>query len=93
MENQYNYYNPENPQNAYQNYSQPEHNMNHGNRPKKKGGKAVAVAGLALLFGIVSSATFLTSNIVGSKILGLNNSSSAKAETKQTAPVGSALSK
>lgn len=93
MENQYNYYNPENPQNGYQNYSQPEHNMNHGNKPKKKGGKAAAAVGLALLFGIVSSATFLTSNIVGSKILGLNNSSSAKAEAKQAAPVGSALSK
>ncbi len=73
MENQYNYYNPENPQKVYQNYSQPEHNMNHGNRPKKKAPKVVAVAGLALLFGIVSSATFLTSNIVGSKILGLDN--------------------
>lgn len=94
MENQYNYYNPENPQRTYQNYSQPEqHNMNHGNKPKKKMPKAVAVVGLALLFGIVSSATFLTSNIVGSKILGLDNSSSAKAETKQNAPVGSSLSK
>lgn len=93
MENQYNYYNPENPQRGYQNYSQPEHNMNHQNKPKKKAPKAIAVVGLALLFGVVSSATFLTSNILGSKILGLDNSSSNRIEAKQNTPVGSSLSK
>lgn len=93
MENQYNYYNPENPQRVYQNYSQPEHNTNHENRPKKKGSKAIAVIGLALLFGVVSSATFLTSNILGSKILGLDDSSSGRTEARQNTPVGSSLSK
>ena len=33
--------------------------------------KAVVVTGCALLFGVVSSATFLTTNMVGSKVLGL----------------------
>ena len=33
------------------------------------------MTGLALLFGVVSSATFLTSNIIGEKILGLDDSS------------------
>ncbi len=93
MENQYNYYNPEHPQGGYPNYSQPEHNMNHEKKPKKKAAKAIAVAGLAVLFGVVSSATFLTSNILGSKILGLNDSSSTRTEAKQNAPVGSSLSK
>lgn len=93
MENQYNYYNPENPQRVYQNYSQPEHNTNPEKKPKKKASKAIAVAGLALLFGVVSSATFLTSNIVGSKILGLDDSSSSRIEAKQNTPVGSSLSK
>ena len=33
--------------------------------------KAVVVTGCALLFGVISSATFLTTNMVGSKVLGL----------------------
>ena len=93
MENQYNYYNPENPQRVYQNYSQPEHHTDHEKKPKKKVSKAIGVIGLALLFGVVSSATFLTSNILGSKILGLDDSSSSRTEVKQNTPVGSSLSK
>ena len=34
--------------------------------------KAVVVTGCALLFGVVSSATFLTTNVVGNKVLGLD---------------------
>lgn len=92
MDNQYNYYNPENSQNTYQNYTQPEH-MGRERKPKKKMPKAVAVIGLALLFGVVSSATFLTSNILGSKILGLENSSSAKSEARTATPVTNSLAK
>ena len=86
MDNQYNYYNPEGQQGNAQYSSQPENN-NDKKKPKKKMPKAVVVTGCALLFGVVSSATFLTSNIVGSKVLGLNNSSNASA--KSTAPVNS----
>lgn len=73
MENQYNYYNPQNePQNFQYNHD----TGNNGNKkPKKKMPKAVAVTGLALLFGLVSSATFMSANIVGNKILGWNESS------------------
>lgn len=70
MENQYNYYKPEGQQGEIQHNSQPDQNNNR--RPKKKMPKAVAVTGFALLFGVVSSATFLTSNIIGSKVLRLN---------------------
>ncbi len=91
MDNQYNYYNQDgmNPgnyqysgssgnQNGYQSGTDPEHQFS-GNKKKqhKKMPKAVAVTGLALLFGIVSSATFLTSNIIGSRILGLDETSSS----------------
>ncbi|CUO42434.1 Serine protease Do-like HtrA [[Eubacterium] contortum] len=86
MENQYNYYNPEGQQGNAQYNSQPDHNS-HSRKPKKKMPKAVVVTGCALLFGVVSSATFLTSNIVGSKVLGLNESSNTTA--KNTAPVNS----
>ena len=55
--------------------------------------KAVAVTGLALLFGVVSSATFLTSNVVGSKILKLHSSSSATASTTKTVSSNASLSK
>jgi serine protease Do len=86
MDNQYNYYNPEGqPGNAQYN-SQPNQNSENRNG-KKKIPKAVAVTGFALLFGVVSSATFLTSNIVGSRVLGLNNSTSSS--SKATASVNS----
>lgn len=92
MDNQYNYYNPENSQHTYQNYGQHEY-PGRDKKSKKKMPKAIAVIGLALLFGVVSSATFLTSNILGSKILGLDTSSSDKGEARQTTPVTSSLSK
>lgn len=83
MENQYNYYNnnQESSDNSYQyggQYSQqPQQDPRpqKEKKPRKKMPKAVAVTGLALLFGVVSSATFLTSNIIGEKILGLDDSS------------------
>lgn len=92
MDNQYNYYNPENSQHTYQNYSQPEY-TGRDKKSKKKMPKAIAIVGLALLFGVVSSATFLTSNIVGSKILGLDTSSTKKGDAKTSTPVTSSLSK
>ena len=70
MENQYNYYLSEEPQNDSSYSSQP--NPEHHEKPKKKMPKAVVVTGCALLFGVVSSATFLTTNVVGNKVLGLD---------------------
>lgn len=88
MENQYNYYNPEGQPGNTQYNSQS--NQPNGSRPPKKVPKAVAVIGFALLFGVVSSAAFLTSNIVGSKVLGLGESSSSSASSsKSTAPASS----
>ena len=92
MDNQYNYYNPENSQSTYQNYSQPEH-TGREKKQKKKMPKAAAVIGLALLFGVVSSATFLASNILGNKILGLENTSSPKSEARTATPMASSVSK
>ena len=70
MENQYNYYHSEEPQNDSSDSSQP--HPEHHEKPKKKMPKAVVVTGCALLFGVVSSATFLTTNVVGNKVLGLD---------------------
>ena len=92
MDNQYNYYNPENSQNTYQNLNQPEH-TGREKRSKKRMPKAIAVIGLAVLFGVVSSATFLTSNILGSKILGLDTASSSKSEARTATPLTDSLSK
>ena len=92
MDNQYNYYNPENSQSTYQNYSQPEH-TGRERKQKKKMPKAAAVIVLALLFGVVSSATFLASNILGNKILGLENTSSPKSEARTATPMASSVSK
>ena len=84
MENQYTYYTPE----------QDENNQNAGGpdlkEPRKKNKKGapkwVKAACLGLVFGLVASAAFQTSNIVAGKIIG--TSDSAK-KAKQTATVDS----
>ena len=78
MDNQYNYYNPQKgPDNMGNRDVWP------GKQPQKSNHKAfpkvIMVAGLAILFGIVSSAVFLTSNIIGSRLLGLERTSDAQA--------------
>ena len=88
MENQYNYYNPEPNQDNFQNNSQSSYTNGEKNS-KKKFPKTIAVIGFALLFGVVSSATYLTSNIVGSKILGLDEQSESAGSEKTTAAVNS----
>lgn len=105
MENQYNYYNANGTgngsDNSYgngQNFNEFQQNGQNGQPHKNKNSnkkmpKAVAVTGLALLFGVVSSATFLTSNVVGSKILKLHSSSSATASTTKTVSNNASLSK
>ena len=66
MDNQYNYYDPDDDYKYGRvNGVQPEHKPPK-NVKKHRGAAMVAgVAGLAILFGVVSSAVFLTSNIVG----------------------------
>lgn len=81
MENQYNYYNPDD--NQFQNnYSQGE--PNHQKKPKKMT-KVIAVIGLAIIFGIVSSGVFLSTSYIGTNILGLNKSSNSDVKTTTTA--------
>ena len=52
--------------------------------------KTLAVIGLALLFGVVSSVTFMTSNVIGSRILGLNDSSRSSSDGSRTVNSNSA---
>ena len=73
MENQYNYYNPQ----GQPGNQQPGENK----KKKKKMPKAIAVTGLALLFGLVSSATFISANIVGNKIFRWNQASEKSVRT------------
>lgn len=76
MDNRYNYYNPEqNYQYGGRNGAQPEEKPPGKDRKRKGAALAAGVVGLAVLFGVVSSAVFLTSNIIGSRILGLDESS------------------
>lgn len=85
MDNQYNYYNP-NSNYQYggeQSGSQPGQKTPKEKKPHKGIAKAAAIAGFAILFGVVSSAVFLASNLIGSRILGLQNlgvSSSASSD-------------
>lgn len=75
MENQYSYYNPENQNENTQYTGGGDFNQPHyEKKQKKKMPKAIIVIGCALLFGLVSSATFLTMNFIGNRILGLRDS-------------------
>ena len=95
MDNQYNYYNPEgNYYSGGQPGPRPEQNPPKKEKKGHKGiPKAVAVTGLAILFGIVSSGVFLTSNIIGSRILGLNSSNESTSASSDKVSNGTALSK
>lgn len=95
MENQYSYYNPENHNdpNGNTQYTNSGYNNEpyYEKKPKKKMPKAVMVIGFALLFGVVSSATFMTSNLIGNKVLGLDSGN--KAEDNSVKVTGTQLSK
>lgn len=96
MDNQYSYYNSDN--NHYQ-YSSADGSGGDRKPPEKekkqhKGiPKVVAVTGLAVLFGIISSAVFLTSTLLGSRILGLNRSSDSSAASSDNVSNGTSLSR
>lgn len=96
MENNYTYYNPDG---NYQ-YSGGQPGQQPGQQPPRKDKKshkgvpkAVVVTGFAILFGIVSSAVFLTSNIIGTRILGLNGSSQSTSASSDNVSNGTTLSR
>lgn len=98
MENQYNYYNSEGMNGNYQygGYDagpQPEPEKPEKKKKTGKGvPKAVAIGGLAILFGVVSSAVFLTSNVVGTRLLGLNTTSTASSRSSRAVNSSTPLS-
>ena len=94
MDNQYNYYDPDDDYKYGRvNGVQPEHKPQK-NVKKHRGAAMVAgVAGLAILFGVVSSAVFLTSNIVGGRILGLSGASDSSSASSDKVNGGTSLSK
>ena len=105
MDNQYSYYNPNETEGNTSNGTTFYNNGqgDDGKTPKKKKEhkkmpKAVAVTGLALMFGVVSSATFLTTNYVGTKVLKLgttqkitSNASLTKTSSVVTSDVSSVV--
>lgn len=92
MDNEYNYYDPDK-EYRYGRYNgeQPER----GPAKKKHKGAAVVagIAGLAVLFGVIASAVFLTSNIVGSRILGLDSVSDTSTASSDKIKRGTSLSR
>ena len=85
MENQYNYYTSDQNMNT-ENYST---GGNQDQGPKKKHGKGVSrwakVVCTGLVFGVVASAAFQTSNIVAGKVLGTTQTTNKTAKTTTTA--------
>lgn len=98
MDNQYNYYNPNSnyqyggSQPGGQNGDQPEHKPHKEKKPHKNLMRAAAVAGFAILFGVVPSAVFLTTNVVGGRLLGLRNSDGTTTTSSDKISNGTALS-
>ena len=98
MDNQYNYYNPNSnyqyggSQPGGQNGDQPENKPHKEKKTHKNMMRAAAVAGFAILFGVVSSAVFLATNVVGGRLLGLRNSDGTTTTSSDKISNGTALS-
>ncbi len=97
MDNQYSYDNPNETEGNTSNGTTFYNNGqgDDGKTPKKKKEhkkmpKAVAVTGLALMFGVVSSATFLTTNYVGTKVLKLGTTQKSTSTTSTSAVTSNA---
>ena len=97
MDNQYSYYNSNETEGNTSNGTTFYNNGqgDDGKTPKKKKEhkkmpKAVAVTGLALMFGVVSSATFLTTNYVGTKVLKLGTTQKSTSTTSTSAVTSNA---
>ena len=102
MDNRYDYYNPDGnylyngnngPYGQYGGGSSGTDPSRDERKPKKGFSKAVAVVGFAVLFGVVSSAVFLTSNIIGSRILGLDDSQETTEASSDRVSSGTSLSR
>lgn len=102
MDNRYNYYNPDGnyqyngnngPYGQYGGGSSGTDPSRDERKPKKGFPKVVAVVGFAVLFGVVSSAVFLTSNIIGSRILGLDDSQETTEASSDRVSSGTSLSR
>ena len=98
MDNQYNYYNPNSnyqyggSQPGGQNGDQPENKPHKEKKPHKNLMRAAAVAGFAILFGVVSSAVFLATNVVGGRLLGLRSSDETSTASSDKISNGTSLS-
>lgn len=98
MDNQYNYYNPNSnyqyggSQPGGQNGDQPENKPHKEKKPHKNLIRAAAVAGFAILFGVVSSAVFLATNVVGGRLLGLRSSDETTTAASDKISNGTSLS-
>lgn len=98
MDNQYNYYNPNSnyqyggSQPGGQNGDQPENKPHKEKKPHKNLMRAAAVAGFAILFGVVSSAVFLATNVVGGRLLGLGSSDGTTTASSDKISNGTTLS-
>lgn len=81
MENQYNYYRPDDDNNTDRSFQE----SRKAPKPKKKfPKKAIAVAGFAVMFGVIGGLTFQGTNYITGKFLG---TTSTKEETKSTKTV------
>ena len=81
MENQYNYYRPDDDNNTDRSFQE----SRKAPKPKKKfPKKTIAVAGFAVMFGVIGGLTFQGTNYITGKLLG---TTSTKEETKSTKTV------
>ena len=92
MDNQYSYYNPNETEGNTSNGTTFYNNGqgDDGKTPKKKKEHKKMPKAVALMFGVVSSATFLTTNYVGTKVLKLGTTQKSTSTTSTSAVTSNA---
>lgn len=92
MDNQYNYYNPnEKRHDATTDFRIPQ-NCDQKKKTRRWPALVAGTVGLAVLFGVTAGAVFMATNIVGSKIFGLEGADSTSSVSSEKAETGTSLS-
>lgn len=92
MDNQYNYYNPnEKRHDTTTDFRMPQ-NCDQKKKKRRWPALVAGTVGLAVLFGVTAGAVFMATNIVGSKIFGLEGSDSTSSVSSEKADTGTSLS-
>lgn len=92
MDNQYNYYNPNEKRHDTTTDFRIPQNCDQKKKKRRWPALVAGTVGLAVLFGVTAGAVFMATNIVGSKIFGLEGADSTSSVSSEKADTGTSLS-